>query len=99
MSRYIDLDKLKVLRRGQSSPNTCDNKEYIKGWNAAIDILEKADVEDVVKKKYGWWDVWYRLGSPNKLFYCSECKHTVIVSECEPTYTFCPYCGSQNLRT
>lgn len=46
MSRYIDVDKLGI---GRANPDVFENKDYADGWNSAISILEKADVEDVVK--------------------------------------------------
>lgn len=46
MSRYIDVDKLGI---GRANPDVFENKDYVDGWNSAISILEKADVEDVVK--------------------------------------------------
>lgn len=46
MSRYIDVDKLGI---GRANRDVFENKDYADGWNAAISILEKADVEDLVK--------------------------------------------------
>lgn len=46
MSRYIDVDKLGI---GRANPDVFENKDYVDGWNSAIGILEKADVEDAVK--------------------------------------------------
>ena len=45
MSRYIDVDKLGI---GRANPDTFESKDYADGWNSAISILEKADVEDLV---------------------------------------------------
>lgn len=52
MSRYIDLDK---FGRGRLNPDVLffENLKYAEGWNTLIDLLEKADVEDVVENKHG----------------------------------------------
>lgn len=49
MSRYIDVDKLGI---GRANPDAFESKDYADGWNSAISILEKADVEDLVKVIY-----------------------------------------------
>lgn len=46
MKRYVDVDELGI---GRANPDAFENKDYVDGWNSAISILEKADVEDVVK--------------------------------------------------
>ena len=46
MSKYIDVDTLGI---GRANHDVFENKDYVDGWNSAISILEKADVEDVVK--------------------------------------------------
>lgn len=46
MSRYIDVDKLGI---GRANRDVFESKDYADGWNSAISILEKADVEDLVK--------------------------------------------------
>lgn len=100
MSRYIDLDKLGI---GKANTDVFADKGYAEGWNSAIDILEKADVEDVVEKKSGTWDApyWYKIPrefDKRLCVICSACKRKVFMFDDEPTYTFCPYCGAKNLR-
>ena len=46
MSRYVDVDKLGI---GRANSDAFESKDYADGWNSAISILEKADVEDLVK--------------------------------------------------
>ena len=57
MSRYIDVDKLGI---GRANPDVFESEDYADGWNSAIRILEKADVEDVTKvvrcKDCKYWD-------------------------------------------
>lgn len=100
MSRYIDADKLGI---GRANPDVFENKDYADGWNSAISIIEKADVEDVVEKKYGTWDspYWYKIP---RIFHerlcviCSACKKKVFMFDDELTYTFGPHCGARNQR-
>lgn len=86
MSRYIDLDKLGI---GRANPDVFESKDYADGWNSAISILEKADVEDLVKVvrckdcKYAKKSKTV-LGIPDY-----ECLKTDIT--CLDAYDFCSY--------
>lgn len=102
MSRYIDLDKLGI---GKANPDVFIDRGYAEGRNSIIDILEKADVENVVEKKRGTWNFpyWYavpRIFDKRLRVVCSACKRSVYMFDDELTYTFCPHshCGSENLR-
>ena len=46
MNRYIDLNKLGI---GYANRNVFENKDYVDGWNSAIDIISKAPTADVVE--------------------------------------------------
>lgn len=100
MSRYIDLDKLGI---GKVNPDVFVDKGFAEGRNNIIDILEKADVEDVVEKKQGKWDspYWYkipRIFDKRLCVICSACNRKVFMFDDELTYTFCPHCGARNQR-
>lgn len=50
MAEYIDRQALGV---GKCNLDVSENKEFAKGWNAAIDIIQEAPAADVHEVKHG----------------------------------------------
>lgn len=94
MNRYIDVDKLGI---GRANPDAFENKDYVDGWNSAISILEKADVEDVVEIRQGKWKIEEYKNYLNVV--CSNCNKEFYVYK-QGQYridrsNYCPNCGAK----
>lgn len=96
MPEYIDR---KALGIGKCNPDIFENKSYANGWNAAIDLLEKAPTADVVEVKHGKWE--YQNSDEYSDEYwsdykCSFCGNIITaLSDEDELYNYCPYCGAR----
>ena len=88
MPEYIDR---KALGIGKCNPDIFENKSYANGWNAAIDLLEKAPTADVVEVRHGKWLNNYKGGTLVNEGFVSSCCDMWN----ERKSSFCPNCGAK----
>ena len=90
MAKYINVDDLGI---GKCNPNVFEDKGYAKGWNAAIDIIEKAPAADVRPVVRATWEK--VMEQP----YLRKHYHVVACSSCHKRgnqgWKYCPNCGAR----
>ena len=96
---YIDRIALGI---GFCNPEIFESKEYARGWNSAIKIIENAPTAEVVEVVHGEWEEVDKRVKGQK-FICSVCKKASYFPQ--PTrdkswtkkcpYNYCPNCGAK----
>lgn len=95
---YIEREALGI---GKCNPAVFVDEGYARGWNAAIEIIQKAPAADVQPVVRGKWvpdkeDVYW--GASTVRYHCSHCgrlphfdkeSYKFLLSE------FCPKCGAK----
>ncbi len=102
MGRLIDLDDIGLEKR---NPDTCINREYVRGWNAAVSIIDHAPTVDAEPVRHGRWldektgdPVLFdkKDGCPERSCKCSLCGEWLTASDEYPvTGNYCPNCGAK----
>ena len=85
MAEYIDREQLGI---GYADREVFENKGYADGWNAAIDIINKAPVANVAEVKRGKW-----IADDDGIVICSECGEEHDWDDFRPPY--CDMCGAR----
>ena len=90
--RLINLDDIGI---GERDPDTCMNNGYVRGWNAAVSIIESAPTIDVEPLQHGKWIEDTEFYDPNFVWVkCSCCGYTTTF-RWKDKYKYCPNCGAK----
>ena len=84
---YIDRIALGI---GFCNPEIFESKEYARGWNSAIKIIENAPTADVVEVVH---EEWIPTGGETlflREFRCNRCKSRQLGNT-----NYCPNCGAK----
>lgn len=92
---YIDRIALGI---GFCNPEIFESKEYARGWNSAIKIIENAPTADVVEVVHGEWERIEKKDETriiNVDFRCSACRRFRFHNGELRRYKYCPNCGAK----
>lgn len=94
MARYINTGEIGI---GKCNPDVFKDKEYARGWNDAVELIEKTPTADVVEVVHGeWieeWDSEHFVSS----CVCSACRRGTCRDSLMKWIksAYCPNCGAK----
>lgn len=87
----VDLISRKALGIGKCNPEVFESKEYAKGWNDAIDLIEKAPTIEAEPVRFGRW-----IDKKSAINYIVHSKCSACGSwQGADWMNFCPECGAK----
>lgn len=99
MSDYIDRAALGI---GKANPNVFENKDYVNGWNSAIDIIMSAPAAYIPPMRHERWDDSgrYTFLDGKTAVRCTGCGACLAEEEYKKNvWNFCPVCGAKMDKT
>lgn len=89
-----DLISRKALGIGKCNLDVFENKEYAKGWNSAIELIEAAPTIEAEPVRHGRW-VQGNVRPKTYFRLCSACKKVAYFCGEGCSYKYCPNCGAK----